>query len=601
MPLPPSTYYSGPVSPQQLNADLYGTPAISASGLEFHAHRPLLAEVLTEGGTAYAALTPQSIQSGGISAFSIIDTTALFGVGGDYPSTFSLFHFVNSVPASAGAGGQVGGWWLTWNFPDLETVTDPPGGVGAGMVENSSFLALGVFQYGNASGHNCPWYLDLISSGGGANTWKPGFYWLTPSAPQFVVSDDTSGETTRMGFLWQSVADAYATPVSSVPSVPLSWGTVTSAALNSMGSALALLNTPPTLRVSTTSGQTFSSNSVTSVQFTGAPGVDNYQGWSTASTHYVVQLPGLYLFSPTVVWGTASSGGIRWTSLQTIAGGTSILYQGPTYAATPVGPGVSGAGLTSTSVIRVLSLNAGDVVNAIGLQNSGISVSLYTGYASRLIGAWMGQQAPVGSVLTYSAPSTGFRFQAGALSGSELTAALNDRLGNDVNFLLNRPYFTGYQAQEQTGFTLSTWHQVNMDTLGAPPRGGNGDNYGGWSSANHWYSSQVAGWYLCIADLYAVPPASGTAGVLTAGLFVSTSGGVTPANTPELYQKVPYPISTGGPPPGVTAMGVYYLLPGEYVYPAIYATGWGGTWGTYTSSSTVATVHSQFSCFYICE
>ena len=212
----------------------------------------------------------------------------------------------------------------------------------------------------------------------------------------------------------------------------------------------------------------------------------------------------------------------------------------------------------------------------------------------------MTPQAAAGTVLSFTPPVTGFRFQAGVLAGTALTAALNARIGNDVNFLLNRPYFTGWQATAQTGFASSSgFHQVTIDTLGALPRGGNGDNYGGWSTANSWYASQVAGWYLVIADLYAVPPVSGTAGVLTAGIYCSSSGGVAPVSSPDQYQQVYYPVSTGGPPPGVTAIGLYYLQPGEYVYPVIQAQTWGGTWGTLVSTGTANTVHSQFSAFWM--
>jgi hypothetical protein len=108
----------------------------------------------------------------------------------------------------------------------------------------------------------------------------------------------------------------------------------------------------------------------------------------------------------------------------------------------------------------------------------------------------------------------------------------------------------------------------------------------------------VDGWYLCIADLYASPPASGTVGVLTAGFSVATSGGVTPLATPDQYQQVYYPISSGGPPPGVTAIGLYYLEAGETIYPVMQAQGWGGVWGTYVGSSNPY-VYSQFSVFWV--
>jgi hypothetical protein len=562
----------------------------------FHARRPLLSESVMQGGTAYSPLVTQPVDVSGIQAFSVIDTTALFGVGADFPGTASVFHFVNWVPASGGSATNTGGWWLTWNFPFTNPVTAPPGAVGAGMTLNNSFVQTGVIQYGGTGHNNCPWYLDLVSTGGSGNTWKPSFYWLTPSTPVINGnSTDTAGQTTRMGFLWQSVA-ASGTTVSAVPSVSASWGTVTSAALNTMGSALTLLNNPPTLRASTTSGQSFGDATITIAGLHNTPDVDNYAGWSTAISNYTVPLPGLYLFSPTLVWGTASAANDRWCGLQVTAGGTTVNYQGPAYAATPVGPGTTGTGLTATSVARILSLNAGDKVAAYGYQNSGAALSLYTGYETRLIGAYMTPQAAAGTTVSYTAPVTGYRFQAGALQGTALAATLASRIGNDVGFLLNKPYFTGWQGTSQSGFANNGGFQkVTIDTPGALPRGGNGDNWGGWSASNHWYVSQLAGWYLVMFDGYATPPAATTA-TLTAGIYCSSSGGIAPSSTPDQYQQVFYPVSTGGPPPGAFAMGMYYLQPNEYVYPVLQAQNWGGTWGTFMQTGSVP-VNSQFSVF----
>lgn len=601
MPLPPSTYSPGPVSPQQLNRDLYGSPSIGPSGVLFHGRRPVLSESVMAGGTAYAALAQQAVAGAGVQAYSIIDTTALAGAGADQPGTASAFTFQNHVPSSGGTAGDTAGQWLTWGFPYTGLVTAPPGGVGAGMVQNSSFGNIGTFQYGNTAHNNCPYHLDLLAPGDGtANTWKPAFWWLTPSTPVIEGSStDTAGQLTRMGFLWQSVGQGGGT-VASVPSVAATWGTVTSAALNGMSTALTFLNNPPAFRATTTSGQSVPNATATIIGLRDVPGFDNYSGWSTAAANYTVPLTGLYLFSPTVVWGTASSQGLRYCGLQVLAGGTTVNYQGPSYAATPVGPGTTGTGLTSTAVARVLSLNAGDKVAAFGFQSSGGgNVSLYTGFQSRLIGAYMTQQAAAGTTLSYTAPVTGFRFQAGALSGTAITAAFNARIGNDVGFLLSRPYFTGFQQTPQSGFANgSGFHMVTIDSLGALPRGGNGDSYGGWSASNHWYTSQVAGWYLVIADLYATPPAATTA-TLTAGIFCSSSGGITPSATPDQYQQVFYPISTGGPPPGAFAMGMYYLQPGESVYPMLQAQNWGGTWGTFVNGGTTNAVYSQFSVFFI--
>lgn len=585
-----------------------------ATGVLFHTRKPLLSETVYAAGTAYTSLYQGPIDVAGISAYTVIDNTSLYGIGADGPGIYGYFRFRNFVQSSAGTIGGYGGYWLSWGFPYLKAVTAPPGGVGAGLYLNGTAnVANGVFQWGSTAHDNCPWYLDLVYTtfgtvgtppSGTANQYQPSFWWLSPSVPAIDLNaSDSSGLTTRHGWLWQGVSSGGGT-VASVPTPVTTWGTVTSTALNqSIGSCLTLLNNPPMLRVTSTSSQNFTSGGTGAILFPSAvssPNVDNYSGWSTATSFYTAPISGLYLFCPTVGWGTQSSAGIRYCGLETKAGGTGTgqFFQGAAYQATPVGPGVTGVGMTATSVVRVMNMQAGDSIVAYGLQNSGVGVQLLSSYGSRFIGAYMGQAAASGTVLSYSVPTPSFRWQAGALAGTALTAALDRYIGNDISFLMNRPYFTGYQTQAQTLGTAAVFSKITMDTVGTLPRSGNGDNYGGWSSANHWYSSQVAGWYLCIADLYANPPASGTVGVLTAGFSVSTSGGITPAATPDQYQQVYCPVSSSGPPVGATAIGMYYLDPGETIYPVLLAQGWGGTLLTRAISANPY-VYSQFSVFWV--
>ena len=86
---------------------------------------------------------------------------------------------------------------------------------------------------------------------------------------------------------------------------------------------------------------------------------------------------------------------------------------------------------------------------------------------------------------------------------------------------------------------------------------------------------------------------------VTAGIFCSTSGGVTPSTTPDWYQHAFYN-STANGPPGACAIGLYYLNAGEHVYPMIQTQDWtGGTWGTAVFGGSG--VWSQFTCVWICE
>jgi hypothetical protein len=606
MPLQPSTYVSGPVSPQQLNTDLYtfGNANFNATGILWHTHRPMQFQSVVNGGTAYSSLIAQPVAGAGLAAYTVVDNTALFSVGADNPGTYAFYRFGNNLNGAGGSIAVGGGNWLTWNYPVMGPVSNPPGGVGAGLGTGNTMIYIGTFQYGSTAQRNTPYYLDLLNTINSSILWQPFFWWLTASTPLIIgyssdPSSDNSGTATRQGWLWEGINSDVGGTVAVIPSPQVTWGTVTSAALNSsIGSTLTFLNNPPMLRTITTSGQLLGNGVATAINFP-TPTLDNYNGFSTALTHYVAPLPGLYLFSTTLVYGTASSSGIREASLQTNAGGTQTIWKGSTYMATPVGPGVSGVGLTSACTLRIFSLNQGDSVTAVGLQNSGGGLNLYTGFSSRLIGAYMAPQAAAGTVISgLTVPATGFRWQAGLLSGTALTAALNLHLGNDLNFLMNKPYFTGYQQTAQTGFANNSgFHKVTIDTVGAFPRGGNSDNWAGWSTANSWYVSQLAGWYLVIADVYATPPATGTTGVLTAGIFISSSGTITPGTTPDNYQQVAFP-TNGSRAPGATGIGLYYLLPGEHVYPMISTLNW-GTWGTYVTVGSTQTVYSQFSCFWV--
>ena len=162
---------------------------------------------------------------------------------------------------------------------------------------------------------------------------------------------------------------------------------------------------------------------------------------------------------------------------------------------------------------------------------------------------------------------------------------------------MGRPYLTGYQGSAQTGLANNTWNPVTIDTVGGLIHGSYGDNYAGWSASQNAYVAQQAGWYLCIFEGFATVPGSASPGpYLTAGFSVPTSGGVPPLTSPDWYQSIFWPL-TSGSPPGVSAIGSYYLQVGESVQPQMMAKNWGGSWGTYVS----ATSRSQFSVCWLAE
>ena len=195
----------------------------------------------------------------------------------------------------------------------------------------------------------------------------------------------------------------------------------------------------------------------------------------------------------------------------TYAAVVSQPIQGPAYAA-------SGAGAMSVTSVRVLDLQAGNTVQATAFQSSGGTLNLGGAtWSSRLAVLYLCPYSS-GGISSFTPPQTGFHWTAG-IPATAIQSLLNQHLGNDLNFLVNRPYFTGYQATAQTGLTVGAWTPVTIDTVGGLVNGVLGDNYGGWSAYSNAYVAQQPGWYLVIAEIYAALP-SLTPGYLSAGFYL---------------------------------------------------------------------------------
>ena len=244
----------------------------------------------------------------------------------------------------------------------------------------------------------------------------------------------------------------------------------------------------------------------------------------------------------------------------------------------------------------MLDLQAGDTVSLWAEQTSGSSLALAgTAATTRLVMAYMCPFSG-GGVASATPPYTPFRWCAG-LTAAQMPGLLSQHLGNDLSFLVNRPYFTGYQATAQSGLASGTWQAVTIDTPGGLIHGSYGDNYAGWSSSLNAYVAQQPGWYLAIFEGFGTLPASLAAEpYLTAGFSVPTSGGVPPLTSPDWYQSCYFPF-TSGAAPGVSAIGLYYLAVNESVQPQMKAQNWGGTWGTTSAAAT----RSQLSIIWMCE
>jgi hypothetical protein len=453
----------------------------------------------------------------------------------------------------------------------------------------------GVIQAQGTAATACSYFTDLLNVGPGtATTWWPGVLVADASATtRTPPSDgvDTSGLTSRVTWAWAGVSTGGST-VTQVPAPQQTWtAAITTTQLNGPTGprqALTFLNNPPLFKVAQGLSSSVAGSALSVLSFGSAATIDTYSGWNGTNA-YTAQLPGLYLAAPLVSFA-ANAGGQRFAGLS-VAGtqGTTTL-QGGAYLA--VGTG----GVTSAGQIRVLDLQAGDTVSLAAGQTSGGALALAgTAATTRLVLAYLCPYSS-GGVASATPPYTPFRWQAG-FTAAQLPSLLSQHLGNDLSFLVNKPYMTGYQGSAQTGFVNGTWNAVTIDTVGGLIHGSNGDNYSGWSATQNAYVAQQPGWYLAIFEGYASLPGSVSPGpYLTAGFNVPTSGGVPPLTSPDWYQSCYFPM-TAGSPPGVSGISCYYLSVGESVQPMMRAQNWGGSWATYVS----ATTKSQFSAIFLCE
>lgn len=178
-----------------------------------------------------------------------------------------------------------------------------------------------------------------------------------------------------------------------------------------------------------------------------------------------------------------------------------------------------------------------------------------------------------------------------------LAPQLNEKIANDLNFLINRPYLMARQTTATSG-TVNTAITVPMQTATGLIHNTFGDNYGGWNGTA--YTAQVPGWYLAVEEIGAATRSTANSGdSLTAGFSVPTSGGVpaptTPQSMPDWYQQIQV-AGSWTYPTAATAIGAYYLNTGESIYPsARYQSGTATSWTTDTSHS----FNSQFSLIWL--
>jgi len=615
MPVPPGAWLQdGMISAQQLNTDLYsfdGT-GMAANGILFHTHRPAVLEVMGAGAATVAGAAVNSQPRGVWSnlgsfkglgtAYAVLDTSALFGLGSDNPAQYATFesgYVASTLNGTAGAKKTSGGWVLAWVFPSLGHPSAPTSpGTGCGFYQKGSPVSYGVIQTGSTSRDDCPFCLDLLNTGGAV--FSPAVFCGSSNAAGFSVAANgtgTCGEMPRMGGFWVSVSqDGAALTVTSPPSIPVTYTPATQITQASFGSNISaicnFLNYPPCLRVSQQLTTTVTAGTYTTVPFTATPSVDSYAGFSTTSSTYTVPVSGVYLVHANVIFSGNSTSGNRAAYL--LVNGTRVF--GGNYLANSqqyMG--------TGTPITRILDLRAGDTIQ-VGVYSTA-STTLGT-YPSRLVVCWL---SALGSGLGYTVPDTTWRWTAGT-PGSQLPALFTRYIGNDLNFLVSKPYALAYQATAQP-LTLGSWTAVRMDTVAGMIHGSPGDNYGGWSTSLSatiggtkvpglaGYQAKVPGWYLVFHETSVTVSPSSPAEVV-AGIICPTSGGIpqptdSTGTQVDWYQHVQCGGLSGGPP-AATAIGLYYLAAGEYVIPAVMPQD-----NPSSPSTSISSYNSSFGCVWV--
>jgi len=613
MPLPPSTWIANlPVTAGQLNQDMYtydGT-YFASNGVMFHANRPTCHEAYVKATGVHSSPAGNWVQYGGIAgeAVSIVDTSALFGGGCDAPAGGAKYESSGvTAIGSDGVPGVRGGWVLMMNSTGVNTFSGNPSALGTGWFLGGAVNQdVGTIQVGSTVHDNCGIAINLLhvtaAATSAASFYQPGVLASDPASKFLTVAANTAntwGETPRFTQIWCGVGQGGST-VASIPTPQTAFTSVlpiTHTLLNNtIQQTLTLLNNPPMLCVAQALSTAIPTSTVTIVPFNTTPNIDNYNGF-TASTHvYTVKLPGVYFVHSSTIFAAAQSTG-------NCAGGITVNgtnYWGGNYTCTASAQVNNGCATT-----RVMDLSAGDTISAYAWQTSGSASSLGASHMCHLVIVWMGVLAPSSNPgMPWTPPDVhGELFHAGYPPGTastQLVPLFNAKISNDLNFLLNKPYFMGYQTVAQTGLSANTFHTVTTNVVGGMIHGSgtyDGDNYNGWNSVTNAYVAQVAGWYLVTGEFSMTPNAS-TAGSILAGISNPVSGGI--ANgataTTDWYQHM---ISaTSGGPSAPLACSLYYLLPGEQVAPMVQ---WQPNSGSGTSSTDVTSFNSTFSVIWICE
>lgn len=563
------------------------------NGVLFHAFPPMLTEIMranpgfSQASTATGASSEVNLLSNGAWQ-NQGDTSALFSIGADRAGSEGSGQYISRVPGSDGTAGTMEGWHFIWGFPSwaAQAHNGGAGGVIAQTNVSPGNLTFGGFQYASTAQKNTSYVFDLIHCGTPTTGYTIAGICADSGAGSFAYqfSASFSGPGCRFSALWAcSAAGGSQYTLGSMPSVLATWTAATEASaanLNgSIASPLQLLTFPPALRVATSLSTAMTANTPLNVALS-TPTLDSYGGFS--GNTYTVPLTGVYLVHAVASIANGAAGGNCFAGVS--VNGTAIWGPAGTFTA-------DSSAVTRPQMTRLLDLQAGDTVKL--FAQSSATAQLSSSVPCRLVLKWMGALAPDSTPLTYTSPDAWYRWQAGT-PGADLPAAFTSAVGNDIGFLVNRPYLLASQGTAQTGLTANAWHVITMGA-GGLIHGSPGDNYGGWvaGSANY-YQAIVPGWYLAVAT-YIQAAITGAANHAAGIGYLTPSGSAQGSSSPDVYQQVASANTTAGRV-GAEAVGLYYLNTGDRLQPQYNEV----SGSTYSTSSTAGQL-SSFGCIWVSE
>lgn len=566
MPTSPAGWSTNqPLTAQSLNVSMYTYTAgnnHAPTGILFHSLPPMLSEIAYTSLGFSQTSTPTGASSeknlfANAKWQNIVDVSALYSIGGDRAGSQGSCQYISRVPGSDGTVGGQGGWHLIWGFAMWAHQTNA-GGAGALIARTNvspANLAYGGFQLASTSQNNSSYVLDFIQTAAPTSGYTLAGICADNSSGSFsyITSASLAGTASRFGVLWGCTLSGTQSLINGVPVAQEVWyptTQVTSALVNnSIQYPFQFLNFPPALRVSTALSTSLTGGSVTSIAVS-SPQLDSYSAFN--SNTYTVPQTGVYL-----VYGLVSytNVGANYCYAGVSVNGSNFFGPAHTYTG-------GSATVTRAQMVRLMDLQAGDSVKLIGFSSTATTLSNSVG--CRLTMRWMAALATANSSVSFTQPDAWYRWQAGT-PGDALPSIFTTAVGNDVNFLVQRPYLLATQGTSQTSLSAGVWQPLLMAPTGAVHSSA-GDNYGGWVSISgtvNYYQAVVPGWYLAI--LSAKQEAPTTASTHAAGIGYYDSTGTAQGSTPDLYQLIASNNTTGRA--GAEAIGLYYLRTGDQLKP----------------------------------